>query len=309
MHDAVSLSPFLTDGRVMDTFSSSGMAQGIFHEYLRGDDPISIEARNNFAEGFPFLLAPLSKVKMTSMSTFHQPVQYPNKVNDSESSWTASGVSVIRNAFATVIYHQYKLLSWFDTQVMHTINKVAQFTMSLEKYREQENDRLGVILEPFFHRNKAERLKSKLSLDEFHDDVKAVHVETSRHSPPSPIHASDELSLANTRPKTTFSRRLFIITVHFYLLLLLIVSIPDSFPTKVIVTKKSPQLSTIDSESDNDERNEETFGDDDSIHSINSMRLDLKSFESRDLITDIPQKDFQDEGIQKPMPKAFSYCL
>lgn len=55
------------DGRLMDTFSIPGLASGIFFEYLRKDDPISMDALHNFATGFPFLLAPLAQVKGASV--------------------------------------------------------------------------------------------------------------------------------------------------------------------------------------------------------------------------------------------------
>ena len=51
------------DGRLLESFSSPGMGKGIFFEYLRGDDPISFDARDHFVDGFPFLLAPLAQVK------------------------------------------------------------------------------------------------------------------------------------------------------------------------------------------------------------------------------------------------------
>ena len=47
------------DGRVMDVFSDVRIGQGIFYEYLRRDDPMSIEARDNFSAGVPNLLYPL----------------------------------------------------------------------------------------------------------------------------------------------------------------------------------------------------------------------------------------------------------
>jgi hypothetical protein len=42
---------------------------------------------------------------------------------------------------------------------------------------------------------------------------------------------------------------------------------------------------------------------------MNSMRLDLKHFESQVLIADMAHTESQDEVMKKPMQKALSYCL
>ena len=47
----------------MESYPYPEIGKGIFFEYLRGDDPMSMEARDRFADGFPFLLAPLAQLK------------------------------------------------------------------------------------------------------------------------------------------------------------------------------------------------------------------------------------------------------
>lgn len=47
----------------METFPRSDIAAGIFFEYLRFDDPISPELRDNVVTGFPYLLAPIAQIK------------------------------------------------------------------------------------------------------------------------------------------------------------------------------------------------------------------------------------------------------
>jgi len=61
------------DGRLMDKFAIPGLASGIFYEYLRKDDPMSMDALLNFANGFPFLLAPLAQVKGASVGQSAEP--------------------------------------------------------------------------------------------------------------------------------------------------------------------------------------------------------------------------------------------
>lgn len=51
------------NGRLMETFARPDIAEGIFYEYLRHDDPISPELRDKVVDGFPFLLGPLAQVR------------------------------------------------------------------------------------------------------------------------------------------------------------------------------------------------------------------------------------------------------
>lgn len=47
----------------MDTFQRPDIAEGIFYEYLRLDNPMSYDFLDRVVDGFPMLLAPLSQVK------------------------------------------------------------------------------------------------------------------------------------------------------------------------------------------------------------------------------------------------------
>ncbi|GMH95574.1 hypothetical protein TrVE_jg3666 [Triparma verrucosa] len=49
------------NGEYVDSFNDASMAKGIFYEYMRGDDPISPDAREHFPDGFPSILAPLTQ--------------------------------------------------------------------------------------------------------------------------------------------------------------------------------------------------------------------------------------------------------
>lgn len=51
------------NGRVMEVYPRPDIAEGIFFEYLRYDDPMSPELREHLVDGFPFLLAPLAQLK------------------------------------------------------------------------------------------------------------------------------------------------------------------------------------------------------------------------------------------------------
>lgn len=51
----------------MESFPRPDIAEGIFYEYLRYDNPISPELRDRVVDGFPFLLGPLSQVRGISI--------------------------------------------------------------------------------------------------------------------------------------------------------------------------------------------------------------------------------------------------
>jgi hypothetical protein len=269
-----------SDGRVMDTFQSPGMAQGIFHEYLRGDDPISMEARNNFAEGFPFLLAPLTTVKFPSVTV-------PNPTIEKLSVSSGLLTTFAQNLLNTIMNQKNSIISFFDIMVTDGMNKLVQLSTSIGHYKEEESDRLCA----YFH---ALCSKSHSSLG------------ISVHSRPSFPLPTDQIELIamNKRPEMTFSRRLFIITVHIYLLLLLVLSIPDSFPTKVIVARKSTPLSSLDSESDNEERNNPYGNEGEDDDSVNSLHPVLKRFHTDDIAS-----ESLDDLNKTQMRKALSYCF
>jgi hypothetical protein len=61
------------NGRLMDAFPRPDIAEGIFYEYLRYDNPISTEFLDRVVDGFPFLLGPLAQVRGISIGqTSHQ---------------------------------------------------------------------------------------------------------------------------------------------------------------------------------------------------------------------------------------------
>ena len=51
------------NGRLMDIFPRPDIAEGIFYEYLRVDNPISPEFVDRVVDGFPFLLGPLAQIR------------------------------------------------------------------------------------------------------------------------------------------------------------------------------------------------------------------------------------------------------
>ena len=64
----------------MGSFPRPDIAEGIFFEYLRLDNPMSFDFLDRVVDGFPFLLAPLSQVKgVATPKSMHQ-AKTPNHV-------------------------------------------------------------------------------------------------------------------------------------------------------------------------------------------------------------------------------------
>jgi len=133
-------------------------------------------------------------------------------------------------------------------------------------------------------------------------------------TPAVTVPMSDEIGVI-IEPTTNFTRMLFLVTVHCYLVLLLIVSVPDSYSTRILVTKKSSMASTVDSESDNDERNSSSYAhidDDDSSweDSLLTKHGNVRYARSREHKN---QKRLGEGGVETvsktQMKKALSYFL
>ena len=63
------------NGRLMDIFPRPDIAEGIFYEYLRYDNPISPEFVDRVVDGFPFLLGPLAQIRGIHIGQSSTPTQ------------------------------------------------------------------------------------------------------------------------------------------------------------------------------------------------------------------------------------------
>ncbi len=284
----------------MDTFTDPIIGKGIFFEYLRGDDPMSMDARDHFADGFPFLLAPLAQVKGVSSSV-------PNK-QDSSSQTRDSRDR--RLPLVKVWQVADDLMNNFSTRVQdvsgfiqgnvngginnigNTINSLSKNTRylgsNLERMREQLVSQMST--EQLMNQLSPEQIKTNISiwqdqstrflLSRFpflkkHAKLKnepemIPEIETGPKSPKrkrdifrhhlekmldeisSKRPLSDEIGVI-IEPTMSSTHMMFLYMVHFYLVLLLIVSVPDSHSNRLVKMRRS-SVSTVDSESDHEER-------------------------------------------------------
>ena len=283
----------------MDTFTDPIMGKGIFHEYLRGDDPMSRDARDHFVDGFPFLLAPLAQVKGVSSSV--PPQSSSSKAKKSKDKRVPflnvgkladdvmSGVSSRANSFTTFVQGN---INGGITNVGNTLDAISKSTQNLnvemERIRTQimnqlSPDQILTQLSPeqiknsilSFQDQSINALSSRFPFLKKHTKLKEVILETKenemepkalkrkrdifRHhlakmldeiSSKRPL--SDEIGVI-IEPTMSSTHMLFLYMVHFYLVLLLIVSVPDLHRNRLVKMRRS-SVSTVDSDSDHEER-------------------------------------------------------
>jgi hypothetical protein len=229
------------------------MAKGIFSEYMN-NDPISLDAKSHFADGFPFLLAPLAQVKGMSSAV---PIahDFPKKTES--------------NAMGNPMFRLMMLpVNTMNSQA-HTLSKWMQ--EGAAEVSSTLDEALGIArgFSAEFEKRRMELLDHAFAL---HDDINSLITSSlerqgegdadgntalavnSRHAstnaPSSQGHAfNDDMLFSNMpdeigveiEPTMNLSHWLFFTIVHVYLVLLFVVSIQDSSYTTKFVVKRNPK--------------------------------------------------------------------
>ena len=347
------------DGRIMDTFTDPIIGRGIFYEYLRGDDPMSMDARDHFADGFPFLLAPLAQVKGVSSSVPNQeskesdvkadkqvktPFAHIGKFTDEvfnkilvstneASTWVQGnvkeGITNVGNAFNAMNQNAQKIGARFDRQRNEFINQMSteQILHNISPHEimnqlstlQKQSQHFFTARIPFLKKyaksldvveGPIEKVKDQSRLirpkrDVFRHHLAKMFDETSTKRP-----LSDEIGVI-IEPTMSSTHLLFLYMVHFYLILLLIVSVPDLHTNRLVVRRSS--VSTVDSDSDLDERLHELEGISSDISCWDQMSEDKGDKVPEFVIKDNSNaKDFPDQYDEyrtNMMKKSLSYYL
>jgi len=255
------------DGRTVDIFPNPDVAKGIFYEYLRGD-PISIDARNHFADGFPFLLAPLAQVKGVSSPVHVQDsASEPNQTGDRNARFEFG--EMFGNTLNSVNSHTTQVSDWIQGNFQGGISNMANGSRAIisatqnlgsEVYRRRINmwGHMVDLPEQSFKfitnrlpPGKRMHLKHVVSFQDAPSERDASTLGKGRkllHSDSSTKRQiSDEFGVV-VDPSRNFTHILFLYMVHLYLVLLLIVSLPDSYTIRLVV--KRPSASSINSDNE-----------------------------------------------------------
>ena len=230
------------------------MARGIFAEYLN-NDPISLDAKSHFADGFPFLLAPLAQVKGMSSAVpighdstkkmerntvgnpmfrlMMHPVNAMNSQAHIMSKWMQDGAAEIS--------------STLDDALDNAVDIARGFSAEFERRRMELLDNAFAL-----HDEINSLITSSLERDEGNTERARALVINSMHNSPTMTptfqrHAPNEDMFSNVpdeigveiAPTMNFSHWLFFGAVHVYLVLLFVVSLQDtSYASKLVVKRK-----------------------------------------------------------------------
>lgn len=239
----------------MDTFARPDMAEGIFYEYLRYDNPISPDLRDRVVDGFPFLLGPFAQVRGIHIG------HHPSTKDNTENPFFRSLASFASTTSSVAA-------DWFDAAHRDFNQMVGETKRHIDTVKQEMHK-----LSDEFHRRREQMMKqivsmpqsfmSSLSRDK--DDIEDVPSWAEQNVTPSeaiaskrepmgryfgyPLsrwlgdsyyHASDEIGPMRVHPTMNRTRKVFLALVHLYLLLLFIVSFPGSYSTKTkILIRKS----------------------------------------------------------------------
>ena len=266
----------------MDTFARPDMAEGIFYEYLRYDNPISPDLRDRVVDGFPFLLGPLAQVRGIHIGHHAAAKENPeNPLFRSLASFASSTSSVASD--------------WFDATHRDFNHMVDETKTHLDTMKQEMHK-----LSDEFHRRREQMVKQiasmpqsfMSSLSQVEDYVEDVPSWAEQNVTPSeaidtrrepmgryfgyPLsrwlgesyyHASDEIGPMRVHPTMNRTRKVFLALVHLYLLLLFIVSFPGSYSTrtKILIRKslhRDYSLQSMDSSQNLDHLSETDDSDD-----------------------------------------------
>lgn len=266
------------DGRIVDTFPRPDVARGIFYEYLRTDDPISPDFANHVVDGFPFLLGPLAQVKGMHVSGAIPSNDTPPQQHQHHDRDLGRAVGNFADMLAN---HAGDFVGWAHQGATGAAGHVANVAKSvgstansvkegLERRRDQWWSQVSALPE-----NGRQFLLRKLQAARRHDDLAAsvahymgqqrrgetqiirravsgprgrVFRSSVSHWFGSSIEIDEELGNAPLY-SSFFGNLIFVYLVHLYLLLLLVVSLPGTHQTKLVVARRSKTLLLEDSNS------------------------------------------------------------
>ena len=248
----------------MDIFPRPDVAEGIFYEYLRYDDPISVDFRDRVVDGFPFLLAPLAQVRGVSPNMMSPPV--------TEERHEERGFFKAVGGLADMVSSQTESLTgWVQSSanaMASNAANAAQLAGDTARGIGEEMDRRREVLfrqmaalpessiqfiaqriQP--HRRAISAMPSWMSDMGTPGTFEKVDQPRKSAAPRGRVFRSplthwlgesqeeplpDEIG-PMIHPTMSFTRKVFLAMVHLYLLLLLIVSLPGS-PNTLVVRRK-----------------------------------------------------------------------
>lgn len=268
------------NGVFVDSFPRPDIAEGIFFEYLRLDDPMSFDFLDRVVDGFPSLLAPLSQVRGVSTPTIMHQTSIQNQNGPG-----ANPLIKMIGGFGGAISSQAATLAEFvqsGTQELagSAIDKarsVGSTARNIGEEVERRRDLIGKHVSSFTNQALSSLVPasqkslsipfpgwiSDNELENLPDDLFRQNSMTSPNNGSGYSRTisriigleDDSLSASN------ITQKLFFGLVHLYLLLLLIASFPAQWTTrtKIVISRKDEAVSPnagIPTDSENSDSDE-----------------------------------------------------
>jgi hypothetical protein len=233
------------DGRVMDIFPRPDIARGIFAEYMN-KNPISLDAKAHFTDGFPFLLAPLAQVK--GMSSAVPQSQSPKKVESQSSNPMHRFFDTAMNSFNKMNAQANSFSTWMQgnaADVSSNMGNVFGSVVGAARGLGSELDRQRLEffesamalkeegMEMLSSLMKTSTIEESPSLSPFSREFDAYNEDSQSSQEILP----DEIGI-EIEPSMNFSHSLFFVSVHVYLMLLFVVSFPASYQSKLVIKRR-----------------------------------------------------------------------
>jgi hypothetical protein len=239
------------NGRFMASFDRPDIGQGIFYEYLRYDDPISPELLTNVVDGFPFLLAPLNMgIPLPPSSFTERGTEETHGWLDHVRTQTVEWAINVRKTIVESAFHAARGVGEAASHQAAAFEKgvwphLAAAPGNLVKIVQRDEETWQAIGRWMSGADKPIILEQISPLRD-NDAVSSSPSSSSQHRTPIRPHhhhhylryyyAGDEIGPLKFHPTIN---RLALILVHFYLLLLFIVSFPGS-SYRIIIVRHQP---------------------------------------------------------------------
>ncbi|CAB9511768.1 expressed unknown protein [Seminavis robusta] len=256
------------NGRLMDSFPRPDIGNGIFFEYLRTDDPFSPDFLERAVDGFPFLLAPLAQIQGITSSVLQAAAPEPEPAKEPAHAFIIKTVGGAAEAFTS---HAANLAAAMQQGASDTAANAANTVHSagdaMRQFGEEaERKRVAAW-------NQMVAISQQHPADVFAQMVARAKGEK-RTEPVIPVEEPEEIVLRSNAPhgkifRQTTSKwfgetmdapdeigpmihptmnKTILSLVHFYLLLILIVSFPPTNASKTrFVVRRSCKMIPVSS--------------------------------------------------------------
>ncbi len=255
----------------MDSFPRPDIAEGIFFEYLRLDNPMSLDFLDRVVEGFPFLLAPLSQVKGVATPVIVQSTSYhdPTPSGSNAVVRTIGGVTdAISTQAASLADFVQSGAHELSTSTLDKVRSVGTAARNLGEEVERRRDLIGKHVSAFTHQALSSfypKDQKSLSIpfpgwiteSELNRISGQLYTENSSTRDEKGNGFGRLISrLLGSEPASNATQKFFFGLVHLYLLLLLIASFPAQWTTRTCIRlhrRRAPSHTTDSDNSDSDE--------------------------------------------------------